>query len=483
MTRLFATELLRDLYLGILNREPDPQGTAAYIGKPNRICPPVTVITSLIDSEEFQRRSFARFAPDVVRSLYRGILGREAEPGGLDIYTQKFIVDHKLDGVVSSLIGSDEFRRKNFAGLSLEDLVKSFYRAILKRNPETAGLNRYKSLLSKTRAPELVLNELIDSPEFHRNYAALDRLARANVIAQAGNASDVKTWAFIHILKTGGTSIQNLLAASVPAETLYKEHDDTLARRGPDALAPYSVFAGHFNYDSLAYIPRKSISLLTFVREPVDRLYSYHNFLRAHEPNNAMYGKFHRAANTMDMESFFQDSEISISFDIWNQMTWAIMGARQWEAWQLRLGMRTGVAGEDFIDTVARPAIRQRLREFTFIGLQDDFDRSVRTLCDLIGVPQPEVVPADNSLVSLMNSKAPYKRELTREPITASCRAVLERLVQLDRVLYEEAKVLHLEQLAQPGRSQSIAVPTTPALSNPEPAAGALTPEFNGKGV
>jgi hypothetical protein len=129
-------------------------------------------------------------------------------------------------------------------------------------------------------------------------------------------------------------------------------------------------------------------------------------------------------------------------------MTWALMGARQWEAWQLRLAWSANVAAnEDFINTVARPAIRQRLREFSFIGLQDDFDRSARILCDLLGAPQPEVIPADNTLVDLMK-KPDYKKDLKREPMTPARRQLLESLVQLDRVLYEETKVIYSEKFA-----------------------------------
>jgi len=178
-----------------------------------------------------------------------------------------------------------------------------------------------------------------------------------------------------------------------------------------------------------------------------------------------MYARFHRAANELDMESFFMNSEITVSFEVWNQMTWSLMGSRQWEAWQLRLAWSPdAAANEDFIHTVARPAIRQRLREFSFIGLQDDFDRSARMLCDLLGAPRPELIPADNTLVELMK-KPDYKKELNPEPITSARRRLLESLVQLDRVLYEESKVIYSEKLA--GYEQVPAPPEGNGASSP----------------
>ena len=433
------------LYSGILGREARPEELEPLVqGLIQSEKNLGGAVEGLLKSGEFQRRSFALLAPDIVQALYGWVLGRQADPEGLKIYSERLAAQYKVDGVMSDLFQSQEYRQKSFATLS-RPLLEALYQGALQRDLDPLGWNTYRRALAHTGDIAPILSELIASAEFRRTYAAKEGVLRSRARARAVEGA---CWVFIHIAKTGGSSIQHLLAASLPPGKLYKEHDDTISQQPLRKLLPCSVFAGHFNYDSLPFIPRKTISLLTFVREPVERLCSFYNFLRAHEPGSATYARFHRDANELDMEAFFQNEETRVSANVWNQMTWAIMGASQWAAWQLLLADAPDEASAaDFVNNIARPAIRMRLREFTFIGLQEDFERSARMLCDLLGVPRPAVIPAENTLAGLLKSGPDYKRELKPEPLTPARRELLESLVQLDRVLYEESKIIYNEKL------------------------------------
>lgn len=58
-----------------------------------------------------RRKARERLAPRVVSGLYRGLLGREADPGGLATYTARFSAGG-IARVAADLVGSEEFRAR-----------------------------------------------------------------------------------------------------------------------------------------------------------------------------------------------------------------------------------------------------------------------------------------------------------------------------------------------------------------------------------
>src|SRR5205823_2708545 len=180
------------------------------------------------------------------------------------------------------------------------------------------------------------------------------------------------TWVFLHVEKTGGTSLQNMLLQSFGAARVYHEHNDSLHLHSPAQLSMYSVFAGHFNYDSLAFIPRRQLKLLTFGPEPMPR------------------GRV--------------------------------------------------------IESLRAP-IRERLREFSFVGLQENFTGSCRELFRIMGRPCPDE-RADHSVEQLSGTSS-YIRKSARPVLTPRAIEVMADLVELDAMLYEEAKTLYTLRLAR----------------------------------
>ena len=100
---------------------------------------------------------------------------------------------------------------------------------------------------------------------------------------------------------------------------VYHKHSDVLHLHSPAELCTYSVFAGHFNHDSLAFIPRRKLSIFTLVREPKQRLLSLYNFWRAHDPNAPGFHERMRLANDLDLETFYRSDEVVHRCDTWTQ--------------------------------------------------------------------------------------------------------------------------------------------------------------------
>ncbi|WP_217126213.1 hypothetical protein, partial [Hydrogenophilus sp. SS56] len=96
MLRLTAEQIIGMTYRGILSREPDPDGLAAYAKLLRRAGDLTPLLSELARSEERWRQSFAERAPELVRALYRGLLGREPEPEALQDYAERLTQTHDL---------------------------------------------------------------------------------------------------------------------------------------------------------------------------------------------------------------------------------------------------------------------------------------------------------------------------------------------------------------------------------------------------
>lgn len=385
------------------------------------------------------------YANEVVRIVYRGLLAREVDAAGLDTYSKSLESSVDLAGLLKEISNSDEHWKKSLNARAPE-LVHAVYRGLLGREPDPKGLQKYSRDLAKGGQLSTVLTDIIESVEFSKVH---ERKQRRKLV-DPSISYDKETVVFLHIQKTAGTSMQNMLVDTYGKQTLYREHADTLYQYSPAELSAYSAFAGHFNYDSLAYIPRRQLSTFTFVREPKKRLISLYYFWRSHEPSHASYHIGMKYANELTFESFLEIDEIKFSPDMWNHMTWAIMGQRQWKAWQTMLSKSSDEAGlADNILKSARPAIRGRLREFIFVGLQEDFDRAVRILFQILQRPRPENIRANHSLELLAQTDPHFKRNVVKQPMTPRLDSALDGLVQLDNIVYEEAREMYLQCLAE----------------------------------
>jgi hypothetical protein len=255
----------------------------------------------------------------------------------------------------------------------------------------------------------------------------------------------------MHMEKTGGTSLQNMLLESFGAGHIYNEHHDSLHLHSPAELSTYTVFAGHFNHDSLAFIPRRRLKLFTFVREPMQRLLSLYHFWRSHVPSAPHFNESMRLAHELPIEAYFANGDLARSQAIWNHMTWCVMGEQQWRVWRRVLASAQGEKRARLIATLRAP-IRERLREFCFIGLQEKFTQSCRELYRIIGRTCP-AVRADHS-VEQLSGMTSYITRSEKPELTPRAIEVMTELVELDAIVYEEAKTLYDARLAR-GRNGS----------------------------
>jgi len=112
---------------------------------------------------------FSRAQAEVVAaSLYRAILGREADPPGLSGAMAE-IQRGRLSTQVEAMVKSDEFRRQR-AILPAAQLLEDLYRGLLGRVPDSAGERRYLREVERGGVASVAL-DILRSEEFERRLA------------------------------------------------------------------------------------------------------------------------------------------------------------------------------------------------------------------------------------------------------------------------------------------------------------------------
>jgi hypothetical protein len=99
----------------------------------------------------------------VAHRLYRAILGRDADPGGLSSATAE-IARGRLSSQVESMLRSGEFRAQR-ATIPANALLDSFYQGLLGRTADAAGVSRYLREVEKGRSAKVVI-DIVRSKEF-----------------------------------------------------------------------------------------------------------------------------------------------------------------------------------------------------------------------------------------------------------------------------------------------------------------------------
>jgi hypothetical protein len=95
-----------------------------------------------VEVERARRDGFALTEAEILATwLYRGVLGREPEPSGLQAAAVQ-IQRGELGSLVRSFVASPEFQNRR-GKVSAAALLESFYQGLLGRAPDTAGVRTY----------------------------------------------------------------------------------------------------------------------------------------------------------------------------------------------------------------------------------------------------------------------------------------------------------------------------------------------------
>ncbi len=165
-----------------------------------------------------------------------------------------------------------------------EEFVAAAFGAALKRPADAEALRVHVGLLRSGRSREEVLTGIVDSTEAARHLVyspGVRSLAQEFWERRRHAGPDVRPIYFLHIMKTGGTSVAQALAGIASAwprlGDLLLDHLVCLPR---PLVNQALLVSGHLPYEAVELLPPGG-ALCTIVRDPVDRTLSHHAHLNA----------------------------------------------------------------------------------------------------------------------------------------------------------------------------------------------------------
>lgn len=339
------------------------------------------VLSAVIQSKEYGETLLANNAENLVRGIYKGLLGREPDINGLANYSKKIVEGIDIANIIAKITSSDEFKENK--------------------------LKNYKRHVPSFSATDLEESKLV----------------------------------FMHIPKTGGTTLHHILINSFGKDQVCPERFNGLRHYAAGELVKFRYFSGHFDLPSIRLIPGRK-KIITMFREPVARLISLYYFQRAHRPETIKRNglELARLANKYSMAEFFRADEVRFHPAVNNSMTRLLADTIEGDRWEQKARVLSDSA--QLLDLALR-----ELQGIDAFGILERYPESVELMCKTIGLDSPVKIEPRQVLDAIVNEEAGL-RPIVKEPVNDEIRQLIESVVQMDIKLYKHACALFEERLA-----------------------------------
>jgi len=239
---------------------------------------------------------------------------------------------------------------------------------------------------------------------------------------------------FLHIPKTGGTSLHRLLEnairsrGSVTSQLFW----DDIARGSSPIGSETRVIVGHLTGLFPLWL-RRWPTVISMLRDPVNRALSHINHVRW-DGNHP----FHSTARDLDVVEFCADPVLRRMIDNYQSRQLASLRLahsvlrpipEESPPWELSLSVDEALFALGTDNGLQDSAIRM-LNEIDAVGITEQFDRSSRLVSAVLGLTSGQEVPFINRTPRSM----PTVADLRADEIS-----VLEEITSIDKVVYEAA--------------------------------------------
>jgi hypothetical protein len=218
---------------------------------------------------------------------------------------------------------------------------------------------------------------------------------------------------FIHIPKTGGTSLHALLENQVDLQELYPPRRFQKANQPPD----HQLVSGHFPYWFCKKIDKEfdQAFKVTILRDPVERYLSFLRYRRRNRPE----------LQNLDLEFIHNNPSLDKTVDFGSDKTFKFdRGANRMCAF---LASDLNLEGRALLESA-----KKSLETFDVVLFLENFESDVTRLCQMIGIDP-------------LSQETPHLNTTTSQEVSPEFIEIIKKYNDLDIELYEYAKT-HLKQ-------------------------------------
>ena len=175
MREQYADTVIRRAYQDILRRAPDSEGLRTYSRRIlNDGWDEQDVRQALRKSDERRTTTDTmnrQRAEESVHRAYRNVLGRDADPSGLDTYVNHMMRDRWTQADVEKALRSSNERRSatTMSRGQAEEMVKRAYRDVLGREADDSGLRSFTDHVLKDKWTEADVAKALRNSDEYRN--------------------------------------------------------------------------------------------------------------------------------------------------------------------------------------------------------------------------------------------------------------------------------------------------------------------------
>ena len=218
----------------------------------------------------------------------------------------------------------------------------------------------------------------------------------------------------MHIEKTGGTSITEMLSKYFSEDEICPERYNHFRHWRKEDLLKYKFFSAHADIENINAIPDPKTCLL-ILRNPVDRALSFYEFLRYHDSQVQHSDPRIKVAQSLDVEQFFQEAPQAVLECFSNYMT-AQLSTGRWP--------------------IGRKALKlaiSNLDAFAHVGISEDLPGFFVRVFGELGLQSPQNITHSKRTAPLL----PVGHPLKLATISDKTLQRIDELNEFDIALYD----------------------------------------------
>lgn len=298
---------------------------------------------------------------------------------------------------------------QNMAGMPVPQMIERYHSLSRIFDPVKAENDVLRAELGRLQAQVNAENSLAGMPlpqmiEQYRAFTSVPRRLQAHQVA------------FLHIGKAAGTSIHHLLIAAMPEAKRCHWSPELFDSATPEMFEGIGLVLGHFSWNHVQKL-RRPTWLLTFLRDPVERVLSSYYYLRESDPvededDATMWAK------RLTLEEFLESDRPAITTFTVDHQCYALTS--DWRTVRDPARNRNQLVA----------AALENLSTFGFVGFVEEFTAGVKALCAML-----DLDPTGQDLHLNATRQRPLRSNVSARTIGT----ILERN-KGDMAMYEAAR-------------------------------------------